>query len=41
MHSGADLEGAPGVRPSIFCRDRAPDFVRASQAKKNAPNCAN
>ena len=34
-YSGADLEGgAPGVRPSIFCRDRAPDFVWAPQAKR-------
>ena len=31
---GADSErGAGGARPSIFCRDRAPDFVRASQAR--------
>ena len=30
--SGADLEGAQAARaPSIFCRDRAPDFVWAPQ----------
>ena len=33
--AGADLEGgAPGARPSIFCRDKAPDFVWGSKAKR-------
>ena len=32
--SGADLEGAPLARtPSIFCRDRASDFVWAPRQK--------
>ena len=33
--AGADLKGAHLARaPSIFCRDKAPDFVWVPQAKR-------